>query len=224
MNAVPFFSGLRWHDLLFIAIGAWRTLELTLVSALFGTLLGFFVGWARTSPSRLVTYPLGGYIDVVRSVPLIVQFILFNSGAAIAGMPLDPFWSGVAVLSLYMAGYVAEVVKAGIASVPDLLSRAGRSLGLTYLQTLRHVVAPLGTRTVFPAWVGLVLGLMKDTSLVSVLGYIELLRASQIVINRAQQPLLILSGAGAFYFAMCYPMAQLSRRLERRWSDRRKTT
>ena len=122
-------------------------------------------------------------------MPLIIQFIIVNSGASIIGVPMDPFGTGILVLSLYMGGFVAEVVTAGILAVPTTLRRAGRSLGFSYWQDLRHIVLPLSLRSAFPSWVGLLLGLMKDSSLIAVIGYIELLRASQIIINRTEQPL-----------------------------------
>lgn len=213
---VTVFTALSWGDLLFMAQGAGRTLLLTAWSAVLGTLAGVALGVARASAPAFVVWLLGGYIDVVRSVPLLIQFILASSAAAVLGHPLPPFVVGVLVLTAYMAAYVAEVVRGGVLAVPTLTRRAARSLGMTWWQDLRWIVLPLGLRAVLPAWIGLVLGLVKDTSLIAVIGYIELLRASQIVITRTQEPILVLAGAGLFYFAICYPIARLSGRLERR--------
>ena len=211
------------NDLWLMAQGAGITFVLTVIAGALGSVMGFFIGWARTSRSRALCAVLGGYVDVIRSIPLIIQFVLFNSFMAIAGYPMDPFTSGVITLSIYISGYVAEVVKAGIESVPAVTSRAARGLGMTYLQNFFNVVAPVGLRTVFPSWVGLMLGLMKDTSLIAVLGATppELLRASQIIINRIQEPLLILLGAGAFYFVMCYAITLLAARYEKSWRQKR---
>lgn len=208
-----------FNDFMLMVRGAGITFVLTLGSGAAGTVMGFFVGWGRTMKNPVVYYLLGAYIDVIRSVPLIIQFVLFNSFMAIAGYPLNPFVSGFITLSIYISGYVAEVVKAGIDSVPQRTRMAARGLGMTYFQDFTHIVVPIGTRTIFPAWTGLMLGLMKDTSLIAVLGATppELLRASQIIITRIQEPLLILSGAGAFYFVMCYVIAEASERYERRW-------
>jgi polar amino acid transport system permease protein len=208
------------HDLIFMAQGAGITLVLTIASGILGTILGFFSGWARSTRSRILFYIFGAYIDVIRSIPLIIQFVLFNSFMAIAGYPLNPFLSGLITLSIYISGYVAEVVKAGIESVPKTTRMAARGLGMTYLHEFFYVVLPIGTRTVFPSWIGLMLGLMKDTSLIAVLGATppELLRASQIIITRIQQPLLVLLGAGAFYFALCHMITRFSNLYEMRWS------
>lgn len=211
------------NDFWLMVRGAGITFLLTIVSGLCGTILGFLVGWARTAPGKIVYHLLGAYIDIIRSVPLLIQFVLFNSFMAIAGHPMDPFVSGIITLSIYISGYVAEVVKAGIESVPPVVRKAARGLGMSYLQDFFYVVVPIGMRTVFPSWTGLMLGLMKDTSLIAVLGATppELLRASQIIINRIQEPLLILLGAGLFYFIMCYAITVLASRYENSWQRKR---
>jgi len=119
------------NDLLFMAQGAGITLILTIASGVLGTIFGFLAGWSRSTSSRILYYAFGAYIDVIRSIPLIIQFVLFNSFMAIAGYPLNPFVSGLITLSIYISGYVAEVVKAGIESVPETTRMAARGLGMT---------------------------------------------------------------------------------------------
>jgi polar amino acid transport system permease protein len=206
-------------DFLFMLKGAGITFVLTIASGIIGTVIGFFVGWARTYKNRIIYALLGVYIDCIRSIPLIIQFVLFNSFLAIAGYPLNPFVSGLITLSFYISGYVAEVITAGINSVPRAMRMGARGLGMTYFHEFFYVVIPIGIRTIFPAWTGLMLGLMKDTSLIAVLGATppELLRASQIIITRIQHPLAILIGAGVFYFIMCYVITNYSNRYEDSW-------
>ena len=213
------------NDFWLMVQGAGITFLLTISSGVLGTLMGFFVGWARTTRNLIFYYLLGAYVDIIRSIPLIIQFVLFNSFMAIAGYPMDPFTSGIITLSIYISGYVAEVVKAGIESVPKVTRMAARGLGMTYIQDFFYVVVPIGMRTVFPSWTGLMLGLMKDTSLIAVLGATppELLRSSQIIINRIQEPLLILLGAGAFYFVMCYVITLFAGQYEKAWQKKRET-
>ena len=210
------------NDFWLMVQGAGITFVLTIVSGFCGTVMGFLIGWARTVPNFFIYHLLGAYIDVIRSVPLIIQFVLFNSFMAILGYPMNPFISGLITLSIYISGYVSEVVKAGIESTPRVTRLAARGLGMTYFQDFYNIVLPIGVRTVFPAWTGLMLGLMKDTSLIAVLGATppELLRASQIIINRIQEPLLILLGAGAFYFVMCYAITVFTKRYEQGWQQK----
>lgn len=208
-------TSLTAGDMLFLAEGAGRTLLLTAVAVLLGSLLGAALGLARAEAGWALNGLIGAPVDVIRSVPLLIQLILFNSFVAILGHPMSAFASGAAVLGLYMAVNCAEVVRSGIRSVPAPTRRAARSLGLSYLQDLRHVVVPLALRTAFPAWVGVVLGIMKDSALVSVLGYFELLKSSQTLVTRTQEPLLILVLVGAFYFALSFPLSRIAGSLER---------
>ena len=91
---------------------------------------------------------------------------------------------------------MAFVFRGGLDSVETVTRRAARSLGMTYFQDLRYIVFPIGLRAILPSWTGVALGVLKDSALVSVIGYVELLRASQILITRTQQPFLILTVVG----------------------------
>ncbi|MFC6689227.1 amino acid ABC transporter permease [Jhaorihella thermophila] len=217
-NTVTYFTGFRGADLLFLAEAAWGTLKLSALSIAVGTALGVGLGWmlAELRATRPILVPL---LDVFRSVPLIIQLVLFFNFVPMIGLGLSPFAAGCVVLSAYAAALVAQVARAGIESVGRPLRRAARSLGMSYGQAMRHVVLPMGLRTVFPAWVGIVLGVMKDSSLVSVLGYVELLRASQILITRTQEALFVLGVAGAFYFLLSWPVSWWAARHEKRWQQ-----
>jgi len=209
------YAGLQWSDLWFVLQGFGRTVLLAVVTCAAGTLLGVLVGWLRENcvAARLAFAP---YVDVMRSVPLIIQFILVNSAFAAFGLPLSPLEVGILTLTLYMAASSSELVRAGLRSVRFELRRAARSLGMSPWQELRYVTAPLAVRAIFPSWIGALIGLTKDTALVSVIGYVELLRAAQILIVRTNEALLILMGVGAAYFLMCYPVSRYSRTLEKR--------
>jgi len=209
------YAGLQWSDLFFVLEGFGRTLLLAVVTCAAGTLLGTLVGWLRES-MVIARFALAPYVDAVRSIPLIIQFILVNSAFSAFGLPLSPLQVGILTLTLYMGASSSELVRAGLRSVRPELRRAARSLGMSQWQELRHVTAPLAVRTIFPSWIGTLIGLTKDTALVSVIGYIELLRAAQILIVRTNEALWILLGVGAAYFLLCYPVSRYSRRLEKR--------
>jgi polar amino acid transport system permease protein len=110
-------------------------------------------------------------------------------------------------------------VRSGLLSVPPAIIRSARSLGLTYLQTLKAIVFPLALRVSFPTWVGVALGVFKDTSLVLWIGIIELLKASQIIITRTQEPIIILSIAGLLYFIVSFGFTRLANRVEKKWEQ-----
>lgn len=218
-ETVSFFSGFRLNDLLFMAEAAWGTLLISVVSISIGTVLGVVFGWILHAGGWAAALTLNPLLDVFRSVPLIIQLVLFFNFAPIIGLRLDPFAAGTVILTIYTSALVANVARGGIDAVGTPMRRAARSLGMSYWQDLRYVVLPIGGRAVFPSWVGVALGVMKDSALVSVLGYVELLKASQILITRTQEPFLVLTIAGAFYFALSYPLSRYAQRLERRWAQ-----
>ena len=217
-SQISFFSSFALNDVLFMAEAAWRTLLISVISISIGTLLGTIFGWMLYEGRYLAILLVAPILDVFRSVPLIIQLVLFYNFAPIIGFDLDAFESGLVILTLYTAALVANVVRGGIASVGMPMRRASRSLGMTYWQDLFYVVFPIGVRAIFPSWGGVALGVLKDSALVSVLGYVELLRASQILMTRTQEPLLIIAVAGAFYFALSYPISRFSAKFERKWS------
>ena len=218
-SKISFFSGFALNDIFFMAEAAWRTLLISVISISIGTLLGSIFGWMLSEGRYLAIIVVAPILDIFRSVPLIIQLVLFYNFAPTIGFDLDAFESGLVILTLYTAALVANVVRGGIASVGMPMRRASRSLGMNYWQDLFYVVFPIGVRAIFPSWVGVALGVLKDSALVSVLGYVELLRASQILMTRTQEPLLIIAVAGAFYFALSYPISRFSAKFERKWSQ-----
>lgn len=204
------------NDFIFMLHGALVTLELTGWAILFGTLGGALVGLLR-SQFPLASLPLAWLLDVFRSVPLLIQFVLFNALKSIVGLEWTAFSVACVVLGLYAAAYCSEIVLSGLRSVPLSLYRAGRSLGLSGPQCLLHIAAPIAIRVAFPGWVNLLLGVMKDCSLVLWIGVVELLRASQTIVTRIQEPLLVLCIAGAIYYIMSLAVAQAGNWVEKRW-------
>jgi polar amino acid transport system permease protein len=206
-------------DLWFMLQGASMTLALTFWAVLGGTVMGFVFGVLRAVAPSWINAALGIVLDVFRSIPLLIQFILANSFKSIVGINVSAFTVACVVLAFYTSAYCAEIVRAGVLAVPTTTRRAARSLGLTWWQDLRLIVYPIALRVSLPSWVGLTLGVMKDTSLVLWIGLVELLRASQVVVTRIQEPLLVLMLCGLIYFLMSYPISRFGAYLETRWRD-----
>jgi hydroxyproline transport system permease protein len=199
--------------------GAGMTLALTFWAVLGGTLMGFVFGVLRAVASRWINALLGAVLDVFRSIPLLIQFVLANSFKSIIGLDISAFTVACIVLAFYTSAYCAEIVRAGMQAVPATTRRASRSLGLTWWQDLRYIVFPIALRVALPSWTGLTLGVMKDTALVLWIGIVELLRASQVIVTRIQEPLLVLTVCGLIYFLMSFPISRLGARLESRWRE-----
>ncbi|QGZ29393.1 amino acid ABC transporter permease [Stutzerimonas stutzeri] len=213
-----FSTSLTATDLLFLLKGAGVTLMLTFWAMLLGTVAGTVFGLIRALFPR-ASLPLAWFLDIFRSVPLLIQFVLFNALKSIVGLDWSAFTVGCVVLGVYAAAFFTEVVRSGVLAVPGSLRLASRSLGLSYWQDLRYIVLPVATRVAFPGWVNLVLSVMKDTALVMWIGIIELLRASQTIVTRIQEPLLVLCIAGLIYYVMSLVVARLGARLEKRWQQ-----
>jgi polar amino acid transport system permease protein len=207
------------NDLWFMLKGAGVTLAVTFWAVLAGTLLGLGFGVVRAISPWWVNAPIGFVLDIFRSVPLLIQLVLANAFKSIIGLNWPPFTVGCVVLALYMSAYCTEIVRSGFLAVPATTRRAARSLGLTYRQDLTEIVFPIALRVALPSWIGLTLGVMKDTAMVWWIGIVELLRSSQVIVTRIQEPLLVLCIAGLIYFLMSFPIARLGARLERRWRE-----
>lgn len=207
------------NDLWFMLKGAGMTLAVTFWAVLAGTLLGVGFGVVRATSPWWVNAPIGFVLDIFRSVPLLIQLVLANAFKSIIGLNWSPFTVGCVVLALYMSAYCTEIVRAGFLAVPTVTRRAARSLGLSYRQDLTEIVFPIALRVALPSWIGLTLGVMKDTAMVWWIGIVELLRSSQVIVTRIQEPLLVLSIAGLIYFLMSFPIARLGARLEKRWRE-----
>ena len=195
------------------------TLEVAVEAMLIGIVLGLALAMIRMSGRRSISWFAISWVEIARNTPALLQLFFFGFGLGAFGIHLSPFLICLCALSFNNAGYLAENFRGGFQAVPDTQVKAARSLGMTYWQDMRYVVWPIGLRAVLPAWAGVALGVLKDSALVSVLGYVELLRASQILITRTQEPFLILTVVGMFYFALSFPISRATARLESRWQQ-----
>jgi len=210
------FTPLSWNDTGFILTGVLNTVYISIIAIVFGTILGLILGFIRAESNKMVNFLLGGVLDVLKSVPLIIQLILFSTFIGAMGYPLPPFVSGSIILTLYTMAFMVEVFRSGFDNVPEPMKKAARSLGMNYWQTVRHISIPIGMRSVFPSWIGVGLSVIKDSALVSVIGYMELLRTAEQLISRTQQPVMILVGVGLFYFLISYPLSLYGKHIERK--------
>lgn len=215
-----FHTALTLNDLWLLIQGAGLTLLITAIAVAGGTLLGVIFGVFRAVVPWWASFWLGFILDIFRSVPLLIQLVLVNSFVPMFGIRSTPFAISCVVLALYTSAYCSEIVRGGVRAVPATTRRAARSLGLSWWQDMTDIVYPIALRVMLPSWIGLTLGVMKDTALVGWIGVIELLKSSQILITRMQnEPLFILSVAGLIYFLISFPISRLGARLERRWRE-----
>ncbi|MHC5307215.1 amino acid ABC transporter permease [Bartonella sp. LJL80] len=211
-----FHTAMTWQDLVFLSKGAWVTIELTFFSMVLGTAIGVICGFVRAGLPR-ATLPLSWFLDIFRSIPLLIQFVVFNSFKGIIGLNWSSFTIACIVLGIYAASYCTEIVRGGVLAVPTSLSRASRSLGLSWFQNIVYIVVPLSIRVSFPGWLNLILSVMKDTALVFWIGIAELLRSATQLNVRLNEPLFIFFIAGVFYYVISWTVSRFGANLEKKW-------
>lgn len=199
--------------------GLGMTLGLSLLSLLIGAAIGFAFGIIRAGGNRWLSRALGIYIDLFRGTPFLVQvFIVFFILPA-AGIELSAFAAGVVALSNLAACFIGEIVAAGLKAVPQGQREAALASGMTRAQQMRLVLMPQALRIVTPSLVGQFVLLIKDSSVVSAIGLLDLTRAGWMIVQSVPQGLMVFGTVGLGYFLICYPLIHLSRRLERRGQD-----
>ena len=207
----------QWHVILQAAL---VTISLALLAEFFGIALGLILALLKISRSRLLSAPAQVYIDVFRGTPLLVQItIIYFTPASIGIRPESLFFAGLVALTLNSAAYVAEIFRAGIQSIDKGQMEAGRASGLSYAQTMRYIIVPQAFRRVIPPLTNEFVMLIKDTSLVSVIGLVELLRAAQEIQSETFNS-SALTAAALIYLAICLPLIYLTNILERRLNRR----
>jgi His/Glu/Gln/Arg/opine family amino acid ABC transporter permease subunit len=200
-----------------LALGAWWTLRLTLLSLLFGTPLGLLAALGRLSHFRPLSLAAGFYVEAVRGTPLLVQIFFVYYVLPAVGISLPEFLAGLVALSVNSGAYIAEIFRAGIQSIDIGQMEAARSLGMTYPLAMRLVVLPQALRRVLPPLTNEAIALLKDSSLVSVMGMAELTRQGQDLISRFAAPMTIWPAVALFYLLMTLPLTRLAQYLEARW-------
>ena len=154
--------------------------------------------------------------DQAIGTPLLVILFLGYFGLSAIGLSLSPLTAASASLSIYVAAYLGEIWRGAIQSVPKPQWEAAEGLALSRTQRMMMVILPQAVRIATPPTVGFMVQIVKNTSLASVVGFVELMRSGQIINNSLFEPFLIYAIIALVYFAMCYPLSLFSQRLERR--------
>ena len=196
------------------------TISLAFLAEVIGVALGLAFALLKISGSRVLSILAQVYIDVFRGTPLLVQIVIVYFTTASVGLRFNSlFFAGLVALSLNAAAYVAEIFRAGIQSIDEGQTEAGRSSGLTYAQTMRYIIVPQAFRRVIPPLTNEFVMLIKDTSLVSVIGLAELLRAARVLQSETFNGTPLIAAA-LMYLAICLPLIYLTNALERHLNRR----
>jgi His/Glu/Gln/Arg/opine family amino acid ABC transporter permease subunit len=178
-------------------------------------MLGTVIGLGRLSSRRWINLPATIYVEFFRGVPLVmVIFWFWFILPALAGKALPEYSVALIAFVVFEAAYLAEIVRAGIQSVPRGQVEAATATGLTGAQTMSQVILPQALRNMIPALVTQFIVLLKDTSLASIIGYVDLTKAAQIVNNREIRPFELYLFIAVIYWLCSYSMSRYARHLE----------
>jgi polar amino acid transport system permease protein len=204
-----------WPEFLFILRAAGWTLLLTALAFVIGGLMGGLLAILRLSQSRMLRRIASTYILVIQSIPVLMVLFMSYYGLSLFGIELPAFFAASASLAVYVSAYLAEIWRGSIQSVPFQQWEASSSLALTRAQQYRWVILPQAVRISLPPTVGFLVQLVKNTSIVSVVGFVELSRAGTLVNNATFQPFKVFTVVAILYFLICFPLSRLSRHLEK---------
>ena len=200
-----------------LIVGAGITIQITAISVGLGLIIGMFVGIARICNVKVLRALATVYIDFLRGTPLLVQiFLIYFALPMVVGQRVDPFIAAITACGINSGAYIAEIFRAGIQAIDEGQMEAGRSLGMSWVQTMRYIIVPQAFKNVIPPLGNEFIALLKDSSLVSVIGFEELTRRGQLIIARTYGSLEIWITVALIYLVMTLTISRLVSYMEKR--------
>ncbi|KXT78730.1 ABC transporter substrate-binding protein/permease [Streptococcus sp. DD13] len=202
--------------------GLWVTVSLALLSFFFAILIGILFGMMAVSPNKLLRVLSAIFVDVVRGIPLMIvaAFIYWGIPNLIQSFtnqqtPINAFLAGTIALSLNSGAYIAEIVRGGIQAVPIGQMEASRSLGISYKKTMSKIILPQAARLMLPNFINQFVITLKDTTIISAIGLVELFYAGKIIIGRNYQSFRMYAILAIIYLVVITLLTRLARRLDK---------
>lgn len=217
----------RWKPGIMLQ-GLWITLKASIYAIILGIIIGLIGGVSRISANPALKWTAITYVEIIRGSPLLVQIFIWyfvlgtlvNTILSQRGLPqLSPLWFGVIALAFFTGAYVTEIVRAGIQSIHRGQIEASRSLGMTYAQSMRHVVLPQALRRILPPLAGQFISLIKDSSLLGIIAVRELFKATREVITTSLQPFELFFTCAVLYLILTFTLSMAVQYIERRFAQ-----
>jgi polar amino acid transport system permease protein len=198
--------------------GLASSLQIALASVTLALLIGFAVGTAHLSPSPTLRKSAKIYLEAFRIIPVIVWlFVAFFAIPIAFNLTISGETAAILIFSLWGGAEMSDLVRGALSSIPVAQYEAGRALGLSETQLYRQVIVPQAIRRLLPGAVNLITRMIKTTSLVVLVGVVDVVKRAQQIIERTHEALTLYAFLFVLFFALCYPLSLLSRWLERRW-------
>lgn len=217
-------TAINSNHLVFLLNGVVWTVALSIIAFIGGGLFGLLVALGRTAPMKWLRLATSIYVNLVQGTPLLVVLFLTFFGLPTLGMTVSPLFAAGLSLTIYVSAYLGEIWRGCLESVPKAQWEAAECLALTRSQRLFKVIIPQAIRIATPPTVGFSVQIIKNTSLASVVGFVELTRAGQLINNSIFEPFLIYLIVAFLYFCLCFPVSALSQKLEQRGARMRATS
>jgi len=207
---------INFNDFVYMLLAARWTVALSLIAIVGGGLAGLLIVAARMSRWRIVSAAAFAYIQFLQATPLLMQLFLVFFGGSLIGIRFDPWTAALIAFSLHASAFLGDIWHGCVVAIPRSQWEGAKSLALPYWTTLRLVIVPQAGRIAVPPTVGFLVALIKSTSLASIIGFTELVRAGQFINNATLKPLFVYGFVACLFFAMCWPLSKLSQTLEDR--------
>jgi polar amino acid transport system permease protein len=210
MNNINLEPIIRYMPL--IIKGAFFTIYISALSLFIGTLLGLILAVFQTSKVWILRIFANIYTLFIRSIPLLLLlFLMYYLPSILFKAHTSKFLVAILSLSLFSSAYAAEIIRSGFLSIPKVQTESGLSLGLTKLQVIRFIIFPQTLKTIIPPYIGLYTVVIKDSSLVSIIGYFELTRVIRLGVMNTYASFELYTFALLVYFLICYPLSLISK-------------
>ena len=193
------------------------TIALSLIAFIGGGIVGLILLFLRTSQVKWLEVPTKLYIEFFQGTPLLMQLFLFFFGVALFGIEVSPWTAAGLALTLWTSAFLTEIWRGCVEAVPKGQWEASASVAMSYVEQLRHVILPQAARIAVAPTVGFGVQAVKDTALVSIIGFTELTKAGIAISNATFRPFVVYGLVALIYFALCYPLTRYARTLQRRW-------
>ena len=207
-----------WNEFLIIVMAAQWTIALSAIAFAGGGIGGLLIALARVSDIRSLRLAALGFIRVFQGTPLLMQLFLVFFGMNIFGLAINPWIAAAIALTLHASAFLGEIWRGCIEAVPPGQREAATALGLRYYNRMRYILLPQAARIAVAPTVGVLVQLIKGTSLAAIIGFTELTRQGQIINNATFSPFMVFGTVAAVYFILCWPLSVLARRMEVRFS------
>jgi len=214
----------KWKPGLLI-VGMWLTIKLSVMATIFGILIGVIGGLCRISSNPFLKWTTIIYVELIRGSPLLVQILIWyfvlgtviNDLMAAYGLGrVQAYWYAVASLACFAGAYVTEIVRAGIQSIHRGQTEAARSVGMSYVQSMWHIILPQAMRRILPPLAGQFISLIKDSSLLGIIAIRELTKATREAVTASLQPFELYLLCAVLYLVLTFGLSMFVQHLERR--------